>query len=272
MDYNKLRSDATFFLICGPCVIESEEHCLYMAKEIKTICEELSIPLFFKCSFDKANRTSIDSYRGPGMTQGLKILKRVKDELGLPILTDVHETIQCQEVAKVADILQIPAFLCRQTDLLLEAGKTGKIINIKKGQFCNHVIMKHAVNKIINETSNKQLMLCDRGTMFGYDDLIVDMRTLTLMRKDNPDILIVQDITHSLQQPNQSNITLGARELIPTIARASVATGIDGIFMETHDNPEKALSDKTTQYPLNKLKELLIELQQIHRITHGRKI
>lgn len=265
----KYSKSKNFFLIAGPCVIESEEHCLLMAKEIKNICKKLEIPLIFKASFDKANRTSIDSYRGVGFEEGLNILKNIKQTLDIPVCTDVHEAWQCEIAAKIVDILQIPAFLCRQTDLLIAAGKTGQIINVKKGQFCNHSTMKYAYEKI-KSTGNNNIILCDRGNMFGYSDLVVDFRNLILMR-ENKDALIIQDITHSLQQPNLSNSTHGLRELIPTIARASVAVGIDGLFMEVHDNPEKALSDSSTQWPLKCFEELLVELLEIHHITKGKK-
>lgn len=259
-----------FFLMAGPCVIESEEHCLKMGKAIKKICDDLGIFYIFKASFDKANRTSVNGFRGQGIEEGLRILAKVKSELGVPIVTDVHEHEQCAPVGLVADILQIPAFLCRQTDLLLAAGNTGKIINIKKGQFCSSITMTHAYEKVAS-TGNTEIMLCDRGTMFGYGDLIVDMRNLALMREQNPHCLIVQDITHALQQPNVGDFTHGCRWLIPTIARGAVASGVDGIFMEVHDNPEAALSDKATQWPLDKLQGLLEELLEIHRATRGRE-
>lgn len=258
-----------FFLIAGPCVIESEEHCLYIAQNIKTICKKLGIQYIFKASFDKANRTSITSHRGPGLEKGLNILKKVKEVYDLPVCADVHETWHCDVVKDVVDIIQIPAFLCRQTDLLLAAGKTGKYINVKKGQFCNEKTMQNAYQKILS-TGNNKILLCDRGTMFGYDDLVVDFRNLVKMR-ENENALIVQDVTHSLQQPNRGSFTHGLRYLIPTIARCSVATGVNGLFMEVHDNPEKALSDATTQWPLNKLEELLIELLEIRKASNGLK-
>lgn len=221
-----------FFLIAGPCVIESEEHCLKMAENIKRICDKLNIYYIFKASFDKANRTSISSNRGPGIDEGLRILKNIKKKCNVPICTDVHETWQCKKVAEIVDIIQIPAFLCRQTDLLVEAGKTGKYINVKKGQFCNEKTMKNAYDKV-RSTGNNKIILSDRGTMFGYDDLIVDFRNLVNMR-ENKEALIVQDITHSLQQPNRGNFTHGLRYLIPTIARCAMVTGVNGLFMEVH--------------------------------------
>jgi 2-dehydro-3-deoxyphosphooctonate aldolase (KDO 8-P synthase) len=253
-----------FFLISGPCVIENEEHCLYMAEQIKLICDKLNIPLVFKASFDKANRTSLDSFRGVGLEKGLEILKKVKETFKIPILTDVHESWQCKLVAEVADILQIPAFLCRQTDLLVAAAETQKYINIKKGQFCSVETMKHAYKKIVDSGNNK-IIITERGNMFGYGDLIVDFRNLVRLNK-NTDAIIVHDTTHSLQQPNQSETTLGCREYTPYLARAAVAVGVHGLFMEVHDNPEKALSDSTTQWPLNKLEDLLVDLKEIHNL------
>lgn len=267
IDFQTLKNGDNFFVIAGPCVIESEEHCLKMASQIKKICENLGLTLIFKSSFDKANRTAVTSYRGPGLEKGLKILQKVKETYHIPICTDVHEASQCASVAEVADIIQIPAFLCRQTDLLLAAGRTGKIIQIKKGQFCSATTMKHAYQKILS-TGNSQVMLCDRGTMFGYGDLIVDYRNLVRMR-ENPEALITMDITHSLQQPNQSDRSLGLREMIPTIARAAVAVGVHGLFMEVHDSPEEALSDSTTQWNLKNLESLLGELISINTVSQG---
>jgi 2-dehydro-3-deoxyphosphooctonate aldolase (KDO 8-P synthase) len=253
-----------FFLIAGPCVIESEEHCMKMAKEIKNICNKLNIPLIFKASFDKANRTSVNSFRGLGIEAGLDILSKVKKTYKLPILTDVHESWQCKLVAEVADVIQIPAFLCRQTDLLIAAAKTNKYINIKKGQFCSVDTMIHAYQKII-DSGNDNIMITERGNMFGYGDLIVDFRNLVRLNK-NTNAIIIQDTTHCLQQPNQGNITQGEREFMPYLARAAVAVGIHGLFMEVHDNPKEALSDSSTQWYLDKLEELLIDLQEIHKL------
>jgi 2-dehydro-3-deoxyphosphooctonate aldolase (KDO 8-P synthase) len=281
-----------FYLIAGPCVIESREHCLKMANHIKNICQKHNVNYIFKASFDKANRTSSNSFRGHGIDEGLNILKEVKETYNLPILTDIHSVDQIDKVLAIADVVQIPAFLCRQTDLLVAVGRaiagTGKAVNVKKGQFCNDITMRHAYNKIYEaiqereselekKTNNihyfwdKQIWLCDRGNMNGYDDLIVDMRGLVKMRnQDGKPVNIVQDATHALQQPNRAGHTLGQRYLIPTIARSAVATGIDGLFMEVHDNPHKALSDATTQWPLDKLEQLLVELLEIHRVTQGR--
>jgi 2-dehydro-3-deoxyphosphooctonate aldolase (KDO 8-P synthase) len=262
-------SNPLFFLIAGPCVIESREHCLAMAKAIKEITDRVGLKLIFKASFDKANRTSIGGFRGVGIDAGLAILKEVKETFGLPILTDVHEAEQCAKVAEVCDVLQIPAFLCRQTDLLIAAAKTGRIVNIKKGQFANTLAMTHAFNKVV-ASGNNQVILCDRGNMFGYDDMVVDFRNLVQMR-ENKGALIIQDITHALQQPNRGATTSGLRQLIPTIGRCAVVTGVDGIFMEVHDNPEKALSDSATQWPLDKLEQFLQELVDIAKITRGKK-
>lgn len=282
----------SFYLIAGPCVIESEEHCLNMANSIKKITQKLNIPLIFKASFDKANRTSLTSYRGVGIDEGLRILQLVKDKYNLPILTDIHSVDQVEKVASVVDVLQVPAFLCRQTDLLIACGKavagTGKAINVKKGQFCNHITMKHAHDKIkdaieqqlkdcprSSQSNNdyfwdKQIWMCDRGNMYGYDDMVVDMRGLVQMRQSG-NVSIIQDATHALQQPNRAGKTLGQRYLIPTIARSAVATGIDGLFMEVHDNPQKALSDSATQWHLDALEPLLEELLLIHNVTKGRE-
>ena len=254
-----------FFLIAGPCVIESEEHCLFMAGEIKKICDKHGIFLIFKSSFDKANRTSNKSYRGLGIDEGLRILKKVKDTYGIPVITDVHETIQCEKAAEVCDVLQIPAFLCRQTDLLVAAAKTGKFVNIKKGQFCNDLQMKNAYDKCIS-TGNKNIMLCERGNMYGYDDLIVDFRNLVFMKKNSPDAKIVMDCTHALQQPNRGETTCGLRELVPTIARCAVVSGVDGLFMEVHDKPEEALSDSATQFRLSEFENLLIQLIELNSL------
>jgi 2-dehydro-3-deoxyphosphooctonate aldolase (KDO 8-P synthase) len=258
-------NNKTFFLIAGPCVIESEEHCLKMAASLKEICNKLEIPLIFKASFDKANRTSINSFRGVGIEKGFEILKKVKEIYKLPIITDIHESWQCKLISQVADVLQIPAFLCRQTDLLVAAAQTGKYINIKKGQFCSVETMKHAYQKII-DSGNNNIMITERGNMFGYGDLVVDFRNLVRFKKNISDAVVIHDCTHSLQQPNNSETTLGGREFIPYMSRAAVAVGIDGIFMEVHDDPENALSDSSTQYPLDKLEELLIDLKNIHSL------
>ncbi|THU70827.1 hypothetical protein C4D60_Mb08t29090 [Musa balbisiana] len=333
-----------FFVLAGPNVIESEEHILKMAKHIKAITSRqaynnacnaylmalqcgLGLPLVFKSSFDKANRTSLKSFRGPGLEQGLKILEKVKVAYDLPIVTDVHESSQCELVGRVADIIQIPAFLCRQTDLLVAAAKTGKIINIKKGQFCAPSVMVNSAEKV-RLAGNPNVMVCERGTMFGYNDLIVDPRNLEWMREAN--CPVVADVTHSLQQPAGKKVykvpetsdlkrrsglaraprlmarrhaskrrllprcssepkrrasaafcfarldgggvaSGGLRELIPCIARTAVVVGVDGIFMEVHDDPLSAPVDGPTQWPLRNLEELLEELIAIARVTKGKK-
>eukprot|EP00899_Mesostigma_viride_P005966 jgi/Mesvir1/15370/Mv06567-RA.1 len=272
--YNELTASKPFFLMAGPNVVESKEHIFKMCRQIKAITDELGIKLIFKSSFDKANRTSSKSFRGPGLEEGLKILQAVKEEFGVPIITDVHETIQCEAVGKVADIIQIPAFLCRQTDLLVAAAKTGKIISIKKGQMCSAEVMKHSAEKI-KAAGNPNVFVCERGTMFGYSDLVVDPRNLEFMRASGCPVLA--DITHSLQQPAGRQIegggvaSGGLRELIPCIARTCVAVGVDGIFMEVHDNPLKAPCDGPTQWPLRNLKELLQELIAIAAATKGKQ-
>ncbi|XP_075505591.1 2-dehydro-3-deoxyphosphooctonate aldolase 1 [Primulina tabacum] len=272
--FNQLKAADPFFLLAGPNVIESEDHILYMAKKIKDITSKLGLPLVFKSSFDKANRTSSKSFRGPGMSDGLKILERVKTTFDIPIVTDVHESIQCEAVGKVADIIQIPAFLCRQTDLLVAAAKTGRIINIKKGQFCAPSVMANSAEKI-RMAGNENVMVCERGTMFGYNDLIVDPRNLERLREAN--CPVVADITHSLQQPAGRKLegggvaSGGLRELIPCIARTAVAVGVDGIFMEVHDNPLNAPVDGPTQWPLRHLEELLEELIAIARVSKGKQ-
>lgn len=263
--WNLLNSRQTFFLIAGPCVIESEEHCLKMAEAISDVCRRLDIPFVFKASFDKANRTSLQSYRGPGMHEGLRILKRVKEDLGLFILTDIHESWQAEPVAEIVDVIQIPAFLCRQTDLLIAAGQTGRVINIKKGQFMAPWDMGHAVEKV-RSTGNDKILVTERGTSFGYHNLVVDFRSLVWMRAIG--VPVVYDATHSLQRPaGEGTRSGGDRDLIAPLARAAAAVGVDGFFMEVHDQPEKALSDAATQYPLDDLPQLLHQLKQIHRVS-----
>ncbi|KAG2313645.1 hypothetical protein Bca52824_025202 [Brassica carinata] len=269
--YNQLKDAEPFFLLAGPNVIESEEHILRMAKHIKHIATKVGLPLVFKSSFDKANRTSSKSFRGPGMPEGLMILEKVKVAYDLPIVTDVHESIQCEEVGKVADIIQIPAFLY----LLVAAAQTGKIINIKKGQFCAPSVMENSAEKI-RLAGNPNVMVCERGAMFGYSKLSsLDPRNFEWMREAN--CPVVADITHSLQQPAGKKLegggvaSGGLRELIPCIARTSVAVGVDGIFMEVvHDDPLSAPVDGPTQWPLRHLEELLEELIAIARVTKGK--
>lgn len=272
--FNQLKVAEPFFLLAGPNVIESEDHIMRMAKHIKAITSKVGVPLVFKSSFDKANRTSSKSFRGPGMAEGLKILEKVKVAYDLPIVTDVHENIQCEAVGKVADVIQIPAFLCRQTDLLVAAAKTGRIINIKKGQFCASSVMWNSAEKV-RLAGNQNVMVCERGTMFGYNDLIVDPRNLEWMREAN--CPVVADVTHSLQQPAGRKLdgggvaSGGLRELIPCIARTAVAVGVDGIFMEVHDDPSSAPVDGPTQWPLRHLEELLEELMAIAKVSKGKK-
>lgn len=244
-----------FTLIAGPCVIESEDMIMEIAAELKAICERLDINLIFKSSYDKANRSSISGFRGVGMEEGLRILKRVKDELDLPIITDVHETWQCAEAAKVVDILQIPAFLSRQTDLLIAAAATGLPVNIKKGQFLAPWDMKNVVRKM-EESGNRNIMLCERGSTFGYNNMVVDMRGLVEMRKfDYP---VVFDVTHAVQKPGGlGDATSGDREFVFPLMRAGLAIGIDAIFAEVHPDPDNAKSDGPNMLRLNELEEIL---------------
>jgi 2-dehydro-3-deoxyphosphooctonate aldolase (KDO 8-P synthase) len=250
------------FLIAGPCVIESEAHVRKMADAIQRIAADLDIPCIFKASFDKANRTSVSSFRGPGVKEGAAILRRLAESTGLPVLTDVHEPAQCEVAAEGADVLQIPAFLCRQTDLLLAAARTGRAINVKKGQFVAPWDMRHAVEKVVS-TSNLRVFLTERGASFGYNNLVVDMRSLPVMRAFAP---VVFDATHSVQIPSgSSGVSGGQPEFIPLLARAAVAAGIDGIFLEVHDNPAEAKSDGANALDLKNLKPLLETLLAIHQ-------
>lgn len=253
--------DQPLFLIAGPCVIESEALVMQVAEAMKAMTDELGIPYVFKASFDKANRSSVDSFRGPGMDEGLKILANVKSEFDLPILTDVHEDTPIDEVASVVDVLQTPAFLCRQTNFIQRVASAGKPVNIKKGQFLSPWEMKNVIAKA-RATGNEQIMACERGFMFGYSSLISDMRSLAVMRQDNTPVVF--DATHSVQQPGgQGNASGGLREFVPVLARAAVATGIAGIFMETHPNPVEALCDGPNAWPLDKMKDLLTTLKTL---------
>jgi 2-dehydro-3-deoxyphosphooctonate aldolase (KDO 8-P synthase) len=250
-----------FFLIAGTCVIESEEMTLRTAETLKTICEELNIPLIYKSSFDKANRSSGNSYRGPGLARGLEILNRVKSEFSIPILTDVHEDTPLDEVVSVVDVLQTPAFLCRQTNFIHNVAATQKPVNIKKGQFLSPWEMKHVVEKA-KSTGNQLIMVCERGTSFGYNNLVSDMRSLAIMRETN--CPVVFDATHSVQLPGAGGgVSSGQREFVPVLARAAMATGIAGIFMETHPKPNEALSDGPNSWPLHIMKPLLKQLKDI---------
>ncbi|MFH1748508.1 MAG: 3-deoxy-8-phosphooctulonate synthase [Planctomycetota bacterium] len=247
-------------LIAGPCVIESAEHSLRLAEQIAAIARQLEIPYVFKASYDKANRSSVRSYRGPGLEEGLAILKRVRDEVGVPVLSDVHEAGQAAAAGEVLDCLQVPAFLCRQTDLLLACGQTGRCVNIKKGQFLAPEKMELAVEKV-RETGNENVLATERGTSFGYERLINDMTGLSVMRRFAP---VVFDATHSVQYPGGAGqVTGGKRDYIPILARAAVAAGIDGLFMEVHDNPDQAKSDAANVWPLDQLEHLLNTLLRI---------
>ncbi len=252
-----------FFLIAGPCVVEGEEITLSIAHEIKKVCTELEIPFYFKASYKKANRSSLNSFTGIGNEEALAVLAKVKADLGLPIVTDIHTEIEAAWAAQVADVLQIPAFLCRQTDLLVAAAKTGKIVNIKKGQFMSPEAMRFAVEKV-RAAGNDQVLITERGTSFGYTDLVVDFRGIKELKKNG--CPVVFDATHSLQQPNQpKGVTGGRPDLIETMAKAAVAVGFDGLFMETHPEPSKALSDGANMLPLDQLHDLLVKLLRIRQ-------
>lgn len=251
-----------FIFIMGPCVIESEETTMSIARELKEIAERMGIEYYFKASFDKANRTSICSYRGPGIQEGLRILKLVKDTYQIKICTDIHEPWQAEDVGEVADIIQIPAFLCRQTDLLLAAGKTGKVINIKKAQFLAPWDMANVVSKV-ESTGNKNIMLCERGSSFGYNRLIVDMTSIPEMKKLGYPVIF--DATHSVQKPGGNGISTGGnREYVPYLTKAAVASGADGIFMEVHPEPDKALSDGANCVKLDRVEMILNDIQKIY--------
>jgi 2-dehydro-3-deoxyphosphooctonate aldolase (KDO 8-P synthase) len=255
------------FLIAGPCVIESEEHALFMAEVIKGVTRSLNFPFIFKASYDKANRTSVRSYRGPGLAEGLRILKKVKDEVHVPVLTDVHEVADVAKVAEVVDVVQIPAFLCRQTDLITAVAMTERVVNIKKGQFVSPWDMRHAVEKC-RAAGNDRVFVTERGSSFGYNNLVVDMRSLSIMHKFAP---VVFDATHSVQLPSASQgegdhaVSGGQPEFIPVLSRAAVAAGVDGVFMEVHNNPKEAKSDGANALESTKLRALLKELQAIKK-------
>jgi 2-dehydro-3-deoxyphosphooctonate aldolase (KDO 8-P synthase) len=252
-------------VIAGPCVIEGAEFTLSLAKQLQEICRNLPIPLIFKASYDKANRTSISSGRGPGLAEGLRILQQVKDETGLPVLSDVHSVSEIPQAAEVLDVIQIPAFLCRQTDILVEAGKTGKPINVKKGQFLAPWDMAHVVEKITS-TGNEQILLTERGSSFGYNNLVSDMKALPLMRGLGYPVIF--DATHSVQLPGGAGkASGGSRELIPYLARAAVGAGVDGVFFEVHPKPEQALSDGANSLVIKALAPLLAQLMAIDRIV-----
>jgi 2-dehydro-3-deoxyphosphooctonate aldolase (KDO 8-P synthase) len=265
---NSKNMTNNFFLIAGPCVVESEKLCLDIAETICSITQKLDIPYYFKASYRKANRSRIDSFTGIGDEAGLNVLKKVKETFNIPVVTDIHTPHEAEIAANYGvDVLQIPAFLSRQTDLLLAAGRTGCIVNIKKGQFLAPETMGFAVNKI-NETGNDRVMLTERGSMFGYRDLIVDFRNIVEMKKTG--CPVVMDVTHSLQQPNQLNgVSGGKPELIETIARAAVVVGADGIFIETHPNPQEAKSDGANMLELNLLEPLLCRLVAIKQLINN---
>jgi len=255
-------------LIAGPCVIESEKIAMDIAEKLKRITEDLHVPFIFKASYDKANRTSIKSFRGPGLKDGLKILQKIKTELDLPILSDVHKEEEIDPAAEVLDILQIPAFLCRQTDLLVKAAQTGKPINVKKGQFLAPWDMKNVVVKL-EESGNNNILLTERGATFGYNNLVVDMRSLVLMREHGYPVIF--DATHSLQQPGGQGTTSGGQsEMVPDLARGAVAVGCDAVFMEIHTDPSKALSDGPNMLQIDLLPELLEQLVTLDQVVKGK--
>lgn len=257
----------SLMVIAGPCVIESEEIILSVAEKLKEIQKELEINFIFKSSFDKANRTSIDSYRGPGIKEGLQILKKVKDSYGFKICTDIHEPWQADEVAQVADIIQIPAFLCRQTDLVIAAAKTNKTINIKKAQFLAPWDMRYVIQKI-ESAGNRDIMLCERGTTFGYNTLVVDMTSIIEMKKFG--YPVIMDATHSVQKPGgQGNQCGGNREYVEPLAKAALAVGADALFFEVHPDPEKALSDGANMVRLSDFKDMLVRLKRLHEAVNS---
>ena len=252
-------------LLAGPCVLEGLDRCLLIGRTIKEICERLDINYVFKASFDKANRSSYHSFRGPGLEKGLEMLKTIKAELGVPVVTDIHEAAQAKPVAEVVDILQIPAFLCRQTDLLHAAAQTGRVVNVKKGQFLAPEDMRNVVDKL-HESGCDQIMLTERGASFGYHNLVVDMRSLPIMRSFG--YPVVMDGTHSVQLPGGNGTTsAGNREYVEYLVRAAVGAGVDALFLEVHDNPEEALSDGANMVYLDKLEELLKDAVAIHEIV-----
>ncbi|MGB6482158.1 MAG: 3-deoxy-8-phosphooctulonate synthase [Candidatus Acidiferrales bacterium] len=258
---------APLFFIAGPCVIESETHAMMMAERLAAVARDLRMPLIFKASYDKANRSSVESFRGPGMKEGLRILAKIKKKFALPILTDVHEAAQAAPAAEVCDVIQIPAFLCRQTDLLIAAGKTERAVNIKKGQFVSPWEMGNAVEKIAS-TGNEKIIVTERGASFGYQNLVVDMRSFPILRKLG--YPVVFDATHSVQLPGGEGKSSGGQpEFIEPLARAGVAAGVDGVFMEVHDNPAKALSDGANALALEKFSSLAERLMKIASLVDG---
>jgi len=261
LDGGVVLGGGPLFLIGGPCVIESRAHALVLAREIKTLCAALGIPYVFKASFDKANRSSVESYRGPGLEEGLDILREVKASAGVPVLSDVHETAQVAKAAEVLDVIQIPAFLCRQTDLILEAAGTGRAVNIKKGQFMSPSEMKNAVDKAAS-VGNEKVLLTERGTFFGYNNLVFDIRSIPAMKAWGCPVVI--DASHIVQKPGGlGTLSGGEADFIPLMAKAGVAAGADGVFLEIHEEPERALSDKSNSLKLNKLEGLLQTLLRL---------
>ena len=259
----------SLILIAGPCVIEDKAQTLKLATSIRDIAQRCKMPFIFKASYDKANRTSVNSFRGPGLDEGLRVLANVKSEIGAPILTDVHEPSQVNAVAKIADVLQIPAFLCRQTDLLTTAARTGRVVNIKKGQFMSPHDMRYAVEKVASE-GNSKVLVTERGTSFGYHNLVVDMRTFPILRTLGHPVIF--DVTHSLQQPGAGNgVTSGQAEFIETLASAGVAAGADGLFLEVHEEPTRAKSDAQNTLSLDHLEPLLVRLSRIAAAVKPRK-
>jgi 2-dehydro-3-deoxyphosphooctonate aldolase (KDO 8-P synthase) len=253
-------------VICGPCVIESESHAMEAAEFLTRLMEELGLQFIYKSSYDKANRSSYQSFRGPGVKKGLQILSKIREQFGVPVLTDVHSPQEAVAAAEVCDVIQIPAFLCRQTDLITSAGQTGAAVNVKKGQFMAPTDMQNVVDKL-RATGNEKIILTDRGTSFGYNNLVSDMRAIPIMKAMG--YPVCYDASHSVMQPGGNGTSSGGqRQFIPTLSRAAVAAGCDSIFIEAHPNPEEAQSDKETVYPFSELKELLIDLQKIYGIVH----
>ena len=263
----KVGGSLPFFLIGGPCVIESQEHAFFMAQEIKKICQELEVAYIFKSSFDKANRSSVSSYRGPGLKSGLETLKFIKKEIDVPVLSDIHETGQVEKAAEVLDVIQIPAFLCRQTDLLMAAAQTQKPLNIKKGQFLSPYDMKNVIEKVLSQKNDK-IILTERGNSFGYNNLVFDVRSIPIMKELGFPVVI--DASHSVQKPGgEGSSSGGEAEFIPHVAKSGVSVGADGVFLEIHDNPAQALSDKHNSLNLNELQGLLRSLLQFIKARDG---
>ena len=261
----KIGGQRPFVLIAGPCVIEDKKLTLQTAASLQKVTKKLNIPFIFKSSYDKANRSSVDSFRGPGLHGGLAILQEVKERLNIPILSDVHSVEEVHEAAKVLDVLQIPAFLCRQTDLLIAAGETGRVVNIKKGQFLAPHDIVYAVRKV-ESTGNKKILLTERGVSFGYNNLVTDFRSLAIMREIG--YPVVFDASHSVQQPGGlGHASGGQKQFIPLLSRCAVAAGVDALFMEVHPNPDKALSDGPNMWPLGQLEKLLVELKKIDQVV-----